>query len=291
MLKTPLKIVLLISLLLSGFAATASTPACRGDDCINEQQLYLSWALGYGQRSNPLYGGEKLDLVILPEIYYYSKYWFFDNGRLGSSFALTENTQLSIIGQLNQEKGYFQQWFSGNLLQFEANTFSDMPQFSTVADRQAPYPVAVSQVSKRPTALDVGLQIDTVSYGTLWQLAYWTDVSGQHHGQHASLGARRGWQSPYGKWQLSAHIHWKSAQLIDTYYGLTALEVPPGQEYQGRDSWQAELRLNWNKPLTERWSVLVFLRYLQLDSAMTDSALVRSDHVTTWFGGVSYRFF
>lgn len=288
--KTPLKIVLLISLLLCGFAANANTSRCQGDDCIAEQQLYLSWALGYGQRSNPLHGGKKLNLVLLPDIYYYSKYWFFDNGRLGSSVALGDATQLSIIGQFNQEKGYFKQWFSGNLLQFEADILS-MPQFSSSVDRQAPFQVAVSQVSKRPTAYDVGLQLDTLSQGTLWQLAYWTDVSGQHHGQYASVGARRGWQSLYGKWQLSAHIHWKSARLIDTYYGLTALEVPPGQEYQGRDSWQAELRLNWNKPLTERLSVVVFLRYLQLDSAMTDSALVRSDHVTTWFGGVSYRFY
>lgn len=290
MIKKPLKIVLLMSLLLSGFAATASTPTCQGDDCIAEQKLYLSWALGYGQRSNPLHGGKKLNLVLLPEIYYYSKYWFFDNGRLGSSIALSDDTQLSIIGQFNQEKGYFQQWFSGNLLQFEANTMVG-PEFGAAIFRQAPFQIAVSQVNKRPTAFDVGLQLDTVSNGTLWQLAYWTDVSKQHHGQYASLGARRGWQSPYGKWQLSAHLHWKSAQLIDTYYGLTALEVPSGQEYQGRDSWQAELRLNWSKPLTERLSVLVFLRYLQLDSAMTDSYLVRSDNVTTWFGGVSYRFF
>ena len=290
MIKKPLKIVLLMSLLLSGFAATASTPTCQGDDCIAEQKLYLSWALGYGQRSNPLHGGKKLNLVLLPEIYYYSKYWFFDNGRLGSSIALSDDTQLSIIGQFNQEKGYFQQWFSGNLLQFEANTMVG-PEFGAAIFRQAPFQIAVSQVNKRPTAFDVGLQLDTVSNGTLWQLAYWTDVSKQHHGQYASLGARRGWQSLYGKWQLSAHLHWKSAQLIDTYYGLTALEVPSGQEYQGRDSWQAELRLNWSKPLTERLSVLVFLRYLQLDSAMTDSYLVRSDHVTTWFGGVSYRFF
>ncbi|MDX1677169.1 MipA/OmpV family protein [Arsukibacterium sp.] len=271
-------------------AATASTRSCQGDDCITEQQLYFSLAFGYGQRSNPLHGGKQLDLVVLPEIYYYSKYWFFDNGRLGTSLALSETTSLSVIGQFNQEKGYFQQWFSGNLLQFEANVMS-MPQFSAATERQAPSEVAVSEVTKRPTAFDVGLQLDTVSNGILWQLAYWTDASRQHHGQYASAGARRGWHTPYGKWQLSAHLHWKSAQLIDTYYGLTPLEVPLGQEYQGRDSWHAELRLNWNKPLTERLSALVLLRYLHFDTAMTDSALVRSDHVTTWFGGISYRFF
>lgn len=277
-------------MLLLSLPSHASTPACQADDCVTEQQLHLSWALGYGQRSNPLHGGKRLDLVVLPEIYYYSKYWFFDNGRLGSSVALSDDTQLSIIGQFNQEKGYFQQWFSGNLLQFEASTLIT-PQYSPAADRQAPFQIAVSDVNKRPTAFDLGLQLDTVKHGLLWQLAYWTDVSNKHHGQYASFGARRSWQSPYGKWQLAARVHWKSAQLIDTYYGLTSFEVPPGREYQGRDSWQGELRLNWNKPLTERLSVLVFFRYLQLDSAMTDSPLVQSDNVTTWFGGVSYRFF
>jgi outer membrane scaffolding protein for murein synthesis (MipA/OmpV family) len=289
-LKTPLKIVLLISVLLSFGAAFANSPSCQGNACIEEQKLYLSAALGYGQRSNPLNGGKKLDLVVLPEIYYYSKYWFFDNGRLGSSISLNAHTQLSIMGKLNQEKGYFQQWFSGNVLQFQASTVM-LPQFSASFERQAPAEIAISQVAKRPTAFDVGLQLDTVRHDILWTLAYWTDASKQHHGQYARLGARQDWQSAYGNWQLSADLHWKSAQLIDTYYGLTALEVAPGQEYQGRDSWQAELRLNWNKPLTERLSLVAFLRYLQLDSAMTDSALVRTDHVTTWFGGVSYRFF
>ena len=189
MYKTPIKLVLIISFLLCSYAADSAS-RCHGDDCITEQKLYLSWALGYGQRSNPLHGGKKLNLVLLPDIYYYSKYWFFDNGRLGSSIALSDATQLSIIGQFNQEKGYFQQWFSGNLLQFEANNLS-MPQFSSSVDRQAPFQVAVSQVSKRPTAYDVGLQLDTVSNDILWQLSYWTDVSGQHNGQYASAGARR----------------------------------------------------------------------------------------------------
>ncbi|KKO50388.1 hypothetical protein VT06_01535 [Arsukibacterium sp. MJ3] len=288
--KNFIKNFLLISMLMLSPLLWANTPHCQEDDCIVEQKWYISGALGYGQRSNPLNGGNRLELVVLPEIYYYSKHWFFDNGRVGSSIVLTSDTQLSIIGQFNQEKGYFQQWFSGNLLQFESNALTT-PQVSLTTDRQAPAQVALSQVKDRPTAFDLGLQLDSSHYGLLWQLAYWTDISQQHHGQYASVGARRGWHTVYGKWQLSAHLHWKSAQLINTYYGLTALEVPLHQQYQGRDSWQTELRLNWNKPLTERLSLLVFLRYLQLDSAMTDSPLVRSDNVTTWFGGVSYRFF
>ena len=280
-------LLLLLTLLSWHSNASNAEPCAEGPQCVAQQQLHLSWALGYGQRSNPLYGGEQLPLVLLPDIYYYSEHWFFDNGIIGSSMALSDNVQLSLLGQFNQEKGYFQKWFSGNVLQFD-NAMVGPTIGTQFHSRTA---VTVQQVNKRPTAFDVGLQLDWFS--DIWraQAVLWQDVSNTYHGQHASLSLSRGWQKFNSSWQLGLRLHWKSAKLIDTYYGIDNNETVFLPRYNGKPSWQPELRLNRQKPISERVSLLAFVRYLHLDDAMTQSPLVRTDEVTTWFLGVSYRFY
>lgn len=284
-----MRYLIILLLLLSWQVKAEPAPVCaQGAQCVEEQRLHMSWALGYGQRSNPLHGGEELPLVILPDIYYYGRYWFFDNGKLGSSLALSDNWQLSVLGQFNQEKGYFQKWFGGNLMQFNHTSMIVGPSYAEERSAQA---VSVRQVSKRPTAFDLGVQLDW--FNDVWQAQaiLWQDVSNTYKGQHASISVGRGWQLNSGLWQASAKLHWKSAKLIDTYYGIDNNEPFYLPRYDGRPSWQPELRLSWQKPVSERVSVLAFVRYLHLDDAMTQSPLVRSDNVTTWFLGVSYRFY
>ena len=282
---------LLCLCLLSFVTAADEASACPdAEQCANEQQLYLNLALGLGQRSNPLYGGEKLPLILLPDVYYYSDNWFFDNGKLGTSWELDQAWTLSLVGQLNAEKGYFQKWFSGNAFQLQSSHAS----FSTPTlqdERFGPAQASVREISKRPTAFDAGLQLDW--FGDNWQLQtqLWQDISNKYQGQHASIGANRSFETVSGNWQLNARLYWKSAKLIDTYYGIDNNEPFYLPRYNGKPSWQPELRLGWQRPLSERLALLAFVRYLHLDDAMTKSPLVRADNVTTWFFGVSYRMY
>ena len=271
-------------------AEDTATACGNTTDCVAEQQLHLSLALGYGQRSNPLHGGEKLPLVLLPDLYYYSEYWFFDNGKLGTSWQLSPNWSLSLVGQLNAEKGYFQKWFSGNAFQLQSSHAG----FSTPTlqdERFGPAQASVREISKRPTAFDAGLQLDW--FGDNWQLQtqLWQDISNKYQGQHASIGAGRSFDTVSGNWQLNAKLHWKSAKLIDTYYGIDNNEPFYLPRYNGKASWQPELRLSWQYPLSQRTALLAFVRYLHLDDAMTDSPLLQDNNVTTWFFGISYRLF
>lgn len=282
-------LLLLCLLSLSANAETA-LPCAPEESCATEQQLYLNLALGYGQRSNPLYDGEELPLVLLPDIYYYGKHWFFDNGKLGSSWTLTEQWQLSLVGQFNQEKGYFQKWFGGNAFQFR-HSFANSGVIDDTEDRLGPLQASVLEISKRPTAYDLGLQLDWFSHNWQLQGIMWQDVSNTYQGQHASISVGRSWQHRSGNWQFGGRLYWKSAKLIDTYYGIDNNEPFYLNRYKGKPSWQPELRLSWQYPLSERVALLAFLRYLHLDDAMTNSPLVRTDNVTTWFFGVSYRLF
>lgn len=282
--------LLLLSLALPVQADDVPSDCDAGTHCVTEQQLYLSLALGYGQRSNPLYGGEALPLVILPEVYYYAEHWFFDNGVLGSSWQLNPQFTLSLVGQFNQEKGYFQKWFAGNAFQFRS-TNASISSPILQDDRYGPQQASVREARKRPTAFDLGVQLDWFNNNWQVQGLVWQDVSNSYNGQHASISATRFWQTVSGKWQLSSRLHWKSNKLIDTYYGIDNNEAFYLPRYNGKASWQPEIRLGWQYPLSTRVALLAFLRYLHLDDAMTDSPLVQDNNVTTWFFGISYRLF
>lgn len=279
--------LLLLCMLAASATAETALSCDEGPPCVTEHKLSLSLALGYGQRSNPLYGGDALPLVLLPDIYYYSEHWFFDNGKLGTSWNLAEQWRLSLLLQLNPEKGYFQTWFAGNAFQFRQNM--SMPAVSI--DRVGPLQASVNEINKRPTAFDAGLQLDWFDASWQLQAQLWQDVSNTYQGQHANVSASYHWQNSLGQWLLSTKLNWKSAKLIDTYYGIDNNEPFYLPRYNGRPSWQPELRLSWQKPLSERVALLAFARYLHLDNAMTNSPLMRADNVTTWFFGVSYRMY
>jgi outer membrane protein len=256
----------------SGYALACATDQ---DGCAESGQFQLSVALGAGQRSNPLYGGDNFPMLILPDFSYYAQSWFIDNGTIGYSLEQNDDFAVSLVTRLNSEKGYFQRWFAGNVVNLKSSSSL----------------LSIDHVAKRPTALDAGLQFNW--FGEQWQsrLNLWQNVNSKYSGQNASLNWSRFWPLAGGLFDLSATLYWKSAKLIDTYYGVDENDLYYLARYQGRDSWQPEIRLSWQKALTERWSVLTFYRYLHLDSAMTDSPLVREDSVQTWFVGMSYRFY
>lgn len=273
------------------FAHSAAS-ACTTDDkaCVKSEQFQLSVALGAGQRSNPLHDGDSFPMVILPDFSYYTDSWFIDNGTLGYSLTQDNRFAVSLVMRLNAEKGYFQRWFAGNVVNM-SNSGSLLPPEVETGESKALKTVSVDSVSKRPTAVDAGLQLNW--FGEQWQSRFnlWQDISSKYEGQNASLSWSRFWPLAGGQFDLSATLYWKSAELINTYYGVDETELYYLQRYKGRDSWQPELRVGWQKPLTERWSVLSFYKYLKLDDAMTDSPLVRKNSVQTWFIGMSYRFY
>ena len=279
-------------LFLTCFLGSSAALACTRDEdgCVESEQFQLSVALGAGQRSNPLYDGESFPMLLLPDFSYYTDSWFIDNGTVGYSLAQNDQFAVSLVMRLNSEKGYFQRWFAGNVITMNTSG-SFLPPEVEIGTEKSMSTVSVEHVKKRPTAVDAGLQFNW--FGEQWQsrLNLWQDVNSKYEGQNASLSWSRFWPLAGGQFDLSTSLYWKSAKLIDTYYGVGEDELYYLERYQGRASWQPELRLGWQKALTSRWSVLTFYRYLHLDDAMTDSPLVQDDSVQTWFVGMSYRFY
>lgn len=256
-------------------------------ECTETNSWQFALAIGAGHRSNPLVGGRNFPLFLMPDLNYYGKNWFFDNGTLGYSWSLSEDVQLSLISRLNEEKGYFQRHHLSNL--FSRQVAGSVSLMGPTQKYQQHIELSVADQAKRPTAVDAGWQLDWFTPAIHWKLNWLHDVSGQYHGQHASIAASHGWHNKLGTWQISSALNWKSRQLIHTYYAVdqsAELEFEPLA-----DSWQPELKLSWSYPLTSEWSMLAFYRYRWLDDAITFSPLVAENSVRSWFVGVSYRFF
>ena len=281
--------LILILLSISPFWVFADqcTASHQTVECTETNSWQFALATGIGHRSNPLLGGRNFPLFLLPDLNYYGKNWFFDNGTVGYSWTVSEDVQLSFISRLNEEKGYFRRHHLSNL--FSRQMTESVSVMGPTQKYLQPFELSVADQAKRPTAVDAGWQLDWFTPEVHWKLNWLHDVSGQYHGQHASLAASHGWHNKLGTWQVSSALSWKSRQLINTYYAVdqsTELELEPLA-----DSWQPELKLSWSYPLTTEWSVLAFYRYRWLDDAITLSPLVAEDSVRSWFVGVSYRFF
>ena len=273
--------------------SSSAVLACSADEksCIESHQFQLSVALGAGQRSNPLYDGDNFPMLVLPDFSYYADTWFIDNGTLG--YAMLQNDQFaaSIVMRLNAEKGYFQRWFAGNVLTMSNTSGTLLPPEIESGASRGMAKVSVNQVKKRSTAVDAGIQLNW--FGRQWQgkVNLWQDVSSQYNGQNASLSWSGYWPLATGQLDVTTTLYWKSAALINEYYGIDDDELYYIDRYKGRASWQPELRVGWQKALNSDWTLLTFYRYLSLDSAMTDSPLVQDHSVKTWFIGMSYRFY
>lgn len=281
----------LIFVLLSLFPIWAMADDCssstmQAGHCAETGRWQFVLAIGAGHRSNPLVGGRNFPLALMPDLNYYGKNWFFDNGTLGYSWTLTNNVQLSAITLLNEEKGYFRRHHLSNV--FTQQVTGNYGLMGPAQKSQQNIELSIADQAKRPTAVDAGWQLDWFTPTIQWKLNWLHDVSGQYHGQHAGISASHGWHNQLGHWQVSSALNWKSSQLITKYYAVDAMTTAKIDRLG--DSWQPELKLSWSYPLTSDWSMLAFYRYRWLDEAITNSPLVAENSVRSWFVGVSYRF-
>ncbi len=265
------------------------------EPCVATDQWQINLAIGAGFRSNPLYGGHNFPLWLMPDISYYGEHWFFDNATLGYSWQLHDDIQLSLVSRLNEEKGYFHRRSAVNL--FEPQFISSMGVAGPVQKVAMKQELSVAEADKRPLALDGGLQLDWFLPGLQLKLNWWHDISQQYDGQHLRLAASSGWQSQFGHWQLGVALAWKDQHLMNTYYGLNASEGE-GLEYRALASWQPEISLHWQYPLTERWQLLSVWRHRWLNTDVEvpagigriQSPLLQESTAHSWFIGFSYRF-
>src|SRR5690554_2987633 len=274
-------------LLLACFAAQAAEPS--PEQTPSQSSIWgIGLAVGVGERSNPLYGGEDIPLVVLPEVFYYGEKLYFDNGRLGLYFYEKPTYEWSLAVRLNPERAYFSRRYLGNWLSDpfaprsgQGQTLS-VPLDAGVVAGGEQSSVTVETVQSRDWSLDGGIQLDWEPHRRwLVRANLWTDVTNRHGGHNAQVQLSRMVNSNFGQWTLRADLDWKSSALIDYYYGVSALEND--YSYAGKSVLQPAVGLYWNYPLNGHWRMLGFARKQWLGSGMSDSPLVRDTSVHSVF--------
>ncbi len=291
----------------SAASAAAHAAACPDDadstataPCETTNQFHFSLAMGAGFRSNPLYGGHNMPLWLMPDLAYYGQHWFFDNGTLGYSWALSPELTLSLVSRLNEEQGYFRRASFSNV--FSSQRIADDGLAGPVQKNEMTESVAavdIGQVSKRPWAIDGGLQLDWQK--AQWQVRanWWHDISNKYQGSHAKVSVAYHLSHMTGDWGISSALAWKSAQLLDTYYGLAVDDG--GNPNVAVAGFQPEVGVHWSYALDKNWALLSLFRYRWLNIDLQDeqnpeidtqqSPLLAEAFVRSWFIGVSYRFY
>jgi len=275
--------------------------ACSGNEtCIEKSSWQLSIALGVGVKTNPLVDGDDIPLVILPDVAWYAEKAYFDNGELGYQWLNQPKFAFETFLQLDRESAFFSFLHPVNILvQTEslASVSPDSPvspglSVSPVEDMQnSQRSLSIDEIASRRWAINGGIRGHYFLSNGEWQLTFQQDISNVHKGQQVGLEYSHRWL--WHKFRLGLRIgtDWKSARLIDYYYGVSQRDTDLTEFYfKGKSGWQTYMSINAQKPINENWSWLANIGYRRLPNALTSSPLIEQNYIHNVFLGVAYRF-
>lgn len=295
---------LLLSCHSGGQANTApGDPPCQqaSTNCREIGRWELSLALGAGARSNPLVDGDPQPLVLVPQFSWYGERFFVDNFEAGVTLVDRPRHMLNLLVTPGFDKFFFDDGLGfGNFI-LEDSGFIDGGDSAGAPDEAASptqkgdagvgAETKTSKVDERRLAvmggLDYGLYLDQ----WLLSLQLLNDVSGVHDGQELRLAAS--WHTQWAGNGLSVSLGaiWQDQDLLNYYYGLEPHEVnDAGLTFRGKADWSPLVKLQWRRPLTDKWSFYSTLHYKQFGKHTADSPLLVDDYVITGFIGGIYHF-
>ncbi|MDU0353890.1 MipA/OmpV family protein [Paraglaciecola aquimarina] len=280
--------------------------ACSQQNCIEENSWQLGVAIGIGIRSNPLVDGDNIPLVILPDIAWYAKNSYFDNGELGYQWQVNNHYSFETFIRLDQQRALFSFYHPANILNPSQDVSSLQPllpetpdesdeEFDRSGEEKLKYPssqkISINNIAKRKWAINGGIRGHYYSESSEWQASIENDISNVHQGYVISLSYSHKWLLNKTQLKLQLGTDWKSEKLIDYYYGISDRDNSDDTtHYQGTASLEPYLSLHLLKPITQDWSLLANMSYKKLPSAMTSSPIVEESSIQRVFIGAAYRF-
>lgn len=270
----------------------AQAQSCNDEDvCIDTGTWRFGVALGVGARTNPLVDGDVIPLVVLPDIAWYGKSWYWDNDEVGYEWLNREEWSAEFFVMPNRERAFFSFFQPANIL-LPSNTLAPGSGGSQLPGAPPPEPVSIDDVADREWAFDAGVRVHKRMGSQEWSFSATTDVSGVHQGQQAILAYSIGKVIGGWRWNINPSLVWKSANLTDYYYGIDERDnVPEDRFFSAGAGWQPHLTISGSKPLREtNWVWLTRFNYQYLHQGMRDSPLVDEPHSISVFFGLGYQF-
>lgn len=271
----------------------------------------LGIALGKGRRTNPFVASDDVDIIAVLDVAWYGERFFFDNGDVGLTLLNTPRFSVNAMLGFNNERNYFSYLSNGSsgvdiadlrqlaedkgffaagiLPGFESDT--GMETVSVEELENFVFNDIDSDLPERDFAVNGGLELLYLSpWGDL-QAQVLSDVSGTHNGQSVWLSYAYPWVTRFAEFSFSAGLEWKSADLIDYYYGVTPSEALPGRaDYAAGSGTNSVLRFAASHAFNRHWSLMGVMEREYLSSAIRKSPIINERKVDTVYVGLYYQF-
>lgn len=128
----------------------------------------------------------------------------------------------------------------------------------------------------------------------LWQGQLWHDVGGTHKGGGAQLLVGSGWQLRNFNLHAMAGANYRSAAVLDYYYGVSApqAQVTGLSEFSAGAGFGVAAEVGVTRALSKHWVFRSTARYAQLPDAIADSPrlLQAQQHSASLLTSLTYVF-
>lgn len=277
-LRTTLSLLTIAAVAGPPTAAAQSPCTAPSADCVAVGDFDLSFSLGYGTRTNPVTGRDDIPLWVIPQVSYYGKRFFLESLEPGVTLYESDAHTFNLVAT----PGFDRVFFSSSDLQnviveatFAGNGQTDSPNPPSLVEQSFP----------------VGSRHTTYLAGPEWLFRY-RDFIGQVNALYEVTGRHKGYEmhaavsAPLVQTRQSLVVNagwtWKSAAAVDYYYGVESL-------YQPGAAFNPFIKLSYQLPLSERWTLTAFVHYEYLDDAIVDSPIVSDREVVTAFAGFKFK--
>ncbi|OBT08925.1 structural protein MipA [Shewanella sp. UCD-FRSSP16_17] len=276
------------------FPAIADEPCQLDGDCVVVGEWDISVAVGYGNKTNPIANYDDIPLYVIPSIAYYGESWFFDNFNFGYTLTEQETFTINLATSYNDERAFFYRWDPSNIfLPQSANTdpVSSLPNIGGFGVQSVEQPVVLNELESRNFTVYGGAELFWYGQFGVLKIAAAHDLLNVHNGQEVNISWNYSLAVSDWRFDLTLETEWKSAEVIDYYYGIRPSENAYwSEQYQPSSGWNKAIELTTRYRISERWDLLLALRHALLADEIIDSPIINEDYSNSYFAGAAYRF-
>ncbi len=152
--------------------------------------------------------------------------------------------------------------------------------------------VSSQDVRRRKMAGLAGLEYLYSGQGWQWHTQALQDVSGVHRGHEVRAALILPRQVGEHRFALTIGTNYQSRKVLDYYYGVHEADTPRAdlQFEPAGAGFSHMVRVDWQKPVSEHWSLRGLIKVTSLVDEIRNSPLVEQDYsAAVFFGGV-YHF-
>lgn len=265
----------------------------NNSDCALIGQWQFGLSVGLGIRTNPLYDGDNIPLILLPSVNYYGERFFINNLDIGFTLSESDQFSMNLLTTPSYDRVYFSRWDLNNIFVdiSSGSVTNSIPAFiGDLNSETAGYAeISAYQLKSRKTSWMAGLEWHYQPGDNHFQFSVLRELGNNHKGHEI----RFAWSPPKINqfWSSTLGLTWKDAKMTNYYYGLTEDEVSSTQiTYQAKSSIVPFFRINWKLADGEQSFWHAKLEYQQFDQSITKSPIVESSGGMTFFIGKHFNF-